>query len=54
MSLSDYYGSWVERHKHEDEEGRWWRMDYGELTDGPYKTEEELDRLLWEAATDAT
>lgn len=49
---SDYYQAWVERHKHEDNEGQWWREDNGALTAGPYETEEELDRVLWEAALD--
>ena len=48
MSMSDYCGSWVERHKHEDEEGRFWRTENDVPIDGPY-TEEELDRLLWDA-----
>ena len=51
MSQSDYYGSWVERHKHEDEEGRWWRTENEVPVDGPY-TEEKLDEVLWEMALD--
>lgn len=51
MSLSDYYGSWVERHKHEDNEGRWWWTENEVPIDGPY-TEEELDKVLWEMALD--
>ena len=52
MSQSDWYAAWVERHKHEDEEGRWWRTENDELVDGPY-AEEELGRVLWEMALDA-
>ena len=48
---SDFYASWVERHKHEDKEGRWWWTECGDLIHGPY-TEEELDRVLWQAALD--
>ena len=48
MSMSDYCGSWVERHKHEDEEGRFWRTENDVPIDGPY-TEEELNKVLWAA-----
>ena len=47
---SDYYLGWVEHHKHEDEDGQWWRVgDDGVPTDGPY-TEAELDARLWDQA----
>ena len=49
---SDYYLGWVERHKHEDAEGRWWRTENEVPIDGPY-TEEALDRVLWDLALDA-
>lgn len=49
---SDYYAEWVERQKHEDSDGRWWVENYGELTDGPYDTEEEIDGVLWQRALD--
>lgn len=53
MSLSDYYAEWVERRKYEDTLGRWWRTD-GEtsLIGAPYDTEDELDKVLWDAALD--
>ena len=47
---SDYYLGWVEHHKHEDEDGRWWRVDNDIPTDGPYATEAELDAVLWDQA----
>ena len=49
MSLSDWYAAWVERHKHEDAEGCWWWTENGVPIEGPY-TEEELDKILWDAA----
>lgn len=48
--ISDYYTEWVEHHKHEDKDGRWYRIDRDEVTAGPYETEEELDAVLWDAA----
>ena len=55
MSMSDYYGSWVERHTLEDEECGFWRTENDVPVDGPY-TEEELNKVLWDAvvAGDAT
>ncbi len=52
MSMSDWYAARVERHKHEDIEGHWWWMDNGIIIEGPYDTEEELDKVLWEMALD--
>lgn len=49
MSLSDFYGSWVERHTFEDDRGGWWRTENDVPIDGPY-TEEELVNLLWDMA----
>jgi hypothetical protein len=49
---SDYYAEWVERHKHEDNDGHWWIEHHGVLTDGPYGTEEEIDKVLWNQALD--
>lgn len=46
---SDYYASWVELHKFEGDDGRWWRTENEVPIEGPY-TEEELDKILWDAA----
>ena len=45
---SDYYAEWVERRKWEDEAGLWWWAEDDGPISGPY-SEEELDRLLWDA-----
>ena len=50
--ISDYYGNWVERHKHETDAGQWWITSNDVPSEGPFDTEEEIDAILWERALD--
>ena len=56
MSYKERCYNWVEARKMEDSDGLWWEVEPESDTklEGPYKTEQEIDDVLWKMALDGT